>query len=436
MTKTIFINTFLVGVSVLILCGLLFFAVQYTQTKDETLEALEQEASYAEQGLMLNGTDYLKTLNNVNRITWIDADGNVLYDSQFSLPIANQKEFAEVSEALENGSGQAIRKSVDGGESTMYYALRCKDGSILRLSRPMSAIRYALVAVSPVLWILVIVLIISAVLSFRAARQIVRPINNIDLENPDMSAYPELSPLLDKIQEQKMTIQEEAAGREQMRREFTANVSHELKTPLTSISGFAELMAQGAVSEDKVQEFSADIYKESKRLMALIDDIIQLSRLDEEDVSLQMEPVDLYELAEDCLDSLRPAAEKAKITLSLKGTSAEITGVYRLIHEMVYNLCDNSIKYNHPGGKVEVRIEETKTEVSLTVADNGIGISKEDQKRVFERFFRVDKSHSKEVGGTGLGLSIVKHAAQYHNARVELKSEPDIGTEIKIIFDR
>lgn len=434
MIKTIFRNTFLVGITVLVLCALLFFGVQYTQTKDETYDALRQEAAYAEQGLMLNGTDYLDQLDDVNRITWIDAEGNVLYDSQFPLPIANQKEFKEVQEAIEDGSGQGIRKSLDSGESTMYYAVKCSDGTILCLSRPMSAVRYALVAVSPVLWILVIVVIISGVLSYRAARQIVKPINEIDLDRPDMNAYPEINPLIEKIQEQKLTIQEEAAGREEMRREFTANVSHELKTPLTSISGFAELMAQGAVSQDKVQEFSADIYKESQRLMALIDDIMKLSQLDEEEGLPQMEEVDLYEIAQDVADSLHPVAEKAEVNLSITGEPANIRGVYRLLHEMVYNLCDNAIKYNYPGGRVDVSVESSVREVVLTVADTGIGIPAEHQKRVFERFYRVDKSHSKEIGGTGLGLSIVKHAAQYHGANVELESEEGAGTTVRLRF--
>ena len=435
MTKTIFRSTFLVGLLILLLCGGLVFWVQYAQTMEETYAALQQEAVYAEQGMLLGGTEYLSSLGKVNRVTWIDGDGSVLYDSDFPLPIANQKECAEVHAAMSSGEGQGIRTSESSGESTMYYALKCDDGTILRLSRPLSAVQEAWLTVSPVLLLLVLVLLFSALLSFRAARQIVRPINSLDLDNPELNTYPELSPLIRRIQEQKLTIQEEAAQREALRREFSANVSHELKTPLTSISGFAELMAQGGVRNDKVQEFSRDIYKESQRLITLIDDIIKLSRLDEEAVGPERVPVDLYELAGEVLDSLRPAAEKQQITLQLTGEHVKVSGIYQLLSEMVYNLCDNAVKYNRPGGRVTVDISGREGQARLTVSDTGIGIPPEHQKRVFERFYRVDKSHSKEIGGTGLGLSIVKHGAQYHGARVELESEPGAGTRVSLIFE-
>ena len=434
MTRTIFRSTFLVGLLVLLLCGGLVFWVQYTQTMEETYAALQQEAVYAEQGMLLGGTDYLASLGRVNRVTWIDGEGGVLYDSEFPLPIANQKECAEVQAAMISGEGRGIRRSESSGEDTMYYALKCDDGSILRLSRPFSAVQEAWLTVSPVLWLLVLVLLISVALSFRVARKIVKPINSLDLDNPDLDTYPELSPLISRIQEQKQTIQEEAAQREALRREFSANVSHELKTPLTSISGFAELLAEGVAKEDKVQEFSRDIYKESQRLIVLIDDIIKLSKLDEEAVGPEREPVDLYELAGEVLDSLRPVAEKQEIRLELTGDHLTVSGVYQLLSEMVFNLCDNAIKYNHPGGSVTVDISDRNGEACLSVEDTGIGIPPEHQKRVFERFYRVDKSHSKEIGGTGLGLSIVKHGAQYHGARIELESEPDSGTRISLIF--
>ncbi|MBQ4185349.1 MAG: two-component sensor histidine kinase [Clostridiales bacterium] len=437
MIKTIFRNTFLIGISILALCAVLFFGIQYTQIKNDTYGALKQEAAYAEQGLLIGGEDYLKTLGDENRVTWIDADGNVLYDSEFQLPMDNEKDHAEVSDAMENGEGRKIRTSENSGESTMYYARKCKDGTILRLSRPISAVQKALIAVRPILWVLILVLVISAVLSFRIAKQIVNPINAIDLERPEIDKYPELTPLIDKIQEQKMTIQEEVESREQMRREFSANVSHELKTPLTSISGFAELLSQGVVSDDKVQEFSNDIYKESQRLIALIDDIIKLSRLDENKEEPKWEKVDLYDLSSEVLDGLRPIADKQGIKLSLAGKSTSITGVYALLNEMVYNLCDNAIKYNTPGGSVEVKIATKENgDVALAVKDTGIGIPQKHQKRVFERFYRVDKSHSKEIGGTGLGLSIVKHVAQHHDANVSLESEPGLGTTITIVFPK
>ncbi len=436
MTKTIFVNTFLVGISVLILCGVLFFGIRYTQIKDETYVELQQEAAYAEQGLLLNGVSYLEKLDDANCITWIDAQGEVIYDGQYPLQSSNEKDCPEVSDALANGEGRGIRTSENSGETTMYYARRCADGTVLRLSRPLSAVRDAFLAVRPVFWVLVLVLVISGILSFRIAKQIVNPINGIDLDHPEASKYPELAPLIEKIQEQKITIQEEVASREQMRREFSANVSHELKTPLTSISGFAELISEGVATGDKAQEFSRDIYKESQRLIALIDDIIKLSRLDEGAVEPEWEDVDLYDLSAEVLDGLRPVADKQGIKLHLTGSPTTISGISGLLNEMIYNLCDNAIKYNTPGGSVTVDVSTKDDEVYLSVADTGIGIPLDHQKRVFERFYRVDKSHSKEIGGTGLGLSIVKHGAQHHGAKVKLESEPGLGTKITLIFKK
>ena len=458
MTRTVFRSSFLLGLAVLLICSLLFFGLQYRQTLDETYAALQQEAVYAEHGLMLSGEAYLKTLDETNRITWITPEGEVLYDSVFPLPIGNQLHCAEVSAALKAGEGRGIRKSENSGSETMYYALVCDDGSILRLSRPMSAMRYALLTVSPVLWVVLLVLLISALLSFRTAQKIVRPINALDLDRLDTAPYPELRPLVEHIRDQKQTILNQASEQETLRREFSANVSHELKTPLTSISGFAELMAKGDVPAEKVREFSSDIYRESQRMIALVNDIIRLSRLDEGGVQLPEEEIDLHALAADTLDSLQSVAEQAGVTLCLEGEHAAVTGVWQLMSEAVYNLCDNAIKYNKPGGSVTVTVSpassgtggaplppekthETRTDdseapgcVRLSVRDTGIGIPPEHQKRVFERFYRVDKSHSRAIGGTGLGLSIVKHVALYHHAELKLESTPGRGTRITMIF--
>ena len=435
MRRTIFRSTFLLGVLVLLLCATLFFALQYRQIMDETYLALKQEAVYAENGLRLSGQHYLETLGEINRITWITSDGEVLYDSEFSLPIPNQLHCAEVAAAAASGEGQGIRRSESSGNETMYYARLCDDGTILRLSRPMSAVRYALVSVSPILWVLVLVLMISALLSFRTARQIVRPINELDLDNLDVVPYQELTPLLRRIREQKETILEQSTEQERLRREFSANVSHELKTPLTSISGFAELMVKGDVPPDMVKEFSSDIYRESQRMITLVDDIIRLSRLDEGELDFQREDVDLYELASDTLDSLRSAAEQRDVRVELRGEPAVVSGVWQLLSEAVFNLCENAIKYNRPGGSVIVEVGKgADGEAVFSVTDTGIGIPEEHQDRVFERFYRVDKSHSKAIGGTGLGLSIVKHVAQFHHADLKLESSPDAGTRITMIF--
>ena len=540
MTKTIFKSVFAVGISVLLLCAVLFFGLQYRQTNDETYDALQQEAVYAESGLRIGGREYLEMLGSVNRITWIAADGSVLYDNQFTGSIANQKDCTEVRSAFESVEGKGIRRSESSGVSTMYYALRCADGTVLRLSRPLSAVQTAFAAVSPVFWVIVLVVMISGVLAFRAAKQIVQPINALDLDDPGTGIYPELDPLVSRIQVQNLTIQEQidelkkrqeefsaltgsmsegfllldgdcivlsvnetarqllSAGeigeklhlqadmqnavtqalhgqhseimlghggqswefianpvtahgrvsgavlllvnvtereqREKLRQEFSANVSHELKTPLTAISGFAELLAQGMVPPEKSQEFAADIYKEAQRLIVLIDDIIQLSKLDEGGAAMEWEPVDLYELTEDVFDALHAAAEKQQITMQITGAHCTVNGVYRILHEMVYNLCDNAVKYNSAGGSVTVHIAQTEQGAALSVTDTGIGIPYAEQNRVFERFYRVDKSHSKAVGGTGLGLSIVKHGAQIHRAAVALESTPGEGTAITVTF--
>ena len=226
----------------------------------------------------------------------------------------------------------------------------------------------------------------------------------------------------------------EREQREALRREFSANVSHELKTPLTSISGFAELMKEGLVPPEKIPEFSGDIYKESLRLIGLVNDIIQLSRLDENSTQFQRAPVDLYDLCAQSIERLSTVAARQSVTLELTGEHAEIMGVEQLLKEMIYNLLDNAIKYNVPGGSVTASVRKSAGRTILSVADTGIGIPYAHQPRVFERFYRVDKSHSKEVGGTGLGLSIVRHAAQYHGARLELKSQPGKGTTITVTF--
>ena len=436
MVKTIFRNTFLVGIVVLVLCAGMFFGIQFTQSVASAYETLRQEAVYAEKGLALAGTDYLASLERDDRVTWIDENGDVLYDNRTGEGIPNQKDDPEVRDAFETGTGHSVRKSGSVGERTVYYAIRCADGTVLRLSRPLSAVQQTLTSATLLLCILVLMTLISIVLAFRAAKQIVKPINEMDLDDPAATPYPELKPLLQRIQDQSLTIREETDQREQMRREFSANVSHELKTPLTSISGFAELMSQGLVPPEKIPEFSGDIYRESQRLINLVDDIMRLSKLDENAVPPDWENVDLYDLASDTIDSLRPAAEKQNVSLRLMGEHLSVNGIRRLLGEMVYNLCDNAVKYNRPGGSVTVTVASSDEGTLLRVADTGIGIPKDKQDRVFERFYRVDKSHSRELGGTGLGLSIVKHGAQFHGAQVRLESDLDSGTVITLVFPK
>lgn len=435
MRRKIFIYAFQLGALVLLICAVLFFLLQYSQTMEETCAALKGEAVYAASGIKAGGRAYLESLENSDRITWIGADGAVLYDSDDSDPGGDPGADPVVKTAFEKGEGQDIRDSAFVGVSTVYYALRCGDGTVLRFSRPVSVARYALEAVSPVLWVFLLVLIISGIMAFRAAKQILRPVNELDLDDPDPAeTYPELSPLVSRIQEQKKAIREESERRESLRKEFTANVSHELKTPLTSISGFAELMRDGLVPEDKIREFSGDIYRESRRMITLVDDIMRLSKLDEEKGFPEEEDIDLYDVAADVLESLEAQAKKRNITLTLTGSHARIRGVLPVVQEMLYNLADNAIKYNRDGGTVTLSVKEENGKASVSVADSGIGIAKEEQERVFERFYRVDKSHSKKIGGTGLGLSIVKHGAQMHGAKVLLESEPGKGTTVTVVF--
>ena len=435
MTRKIFQNAFLLGASVLMICAVLFFVVEYEQKLKETYEALEGEAQYAACGLELGGREYLERLKNINRVTWIAADGSVLYDSQYRDLKANQGDYPEVKNAFLTGEGQGERRSDSGGVSTMYYAFLCRDGTVLRLSRPLSAVRYALLTVSPVLWGFLLVLLISGVVAFRLAKQILKPVNALNLEAPEPeSTYPELEPLVRRIQEQRLTILRDSAERENLRKEFFSNVSHELKTPLTSISGFAELMRDGLVPPEKVAEFSGDIYQESQRLISLVDDILRLSRLDEEKGFPEPVRVDLYPTAEEILSMLSHYARRRGVTLTLTGGSAWVYGVPQVLHEVIANLVDNAIKYNREGGSVTVSVTTQEGRPTVRVADTGIGIPREAQPRVFERFFRVDKSHSKQIGGTGLGLSIVKHGAQLLGAQVRLESEPGVGTMVTLTF--
>ncbi len=434
MTKKIFINAFLLGASVFVICAILFFALQYAQTSEETYAQLRSEAEYAAEGLRISGPAYFDRLEHVSRITWIAADGSVLYDSGHQ-ELGNQRDCDEIGKAMTAGEGQAVRKEEASGVRTMYYAFRCEDGTVLRLSRPLSIVRYAVHAVSPVLWVFLLVLIISAVMAFRIAKYILKPVNELNLDDPEAdTTYPELAPLVHRIQEQKMTIRRETLERESMRKEFSANVSHELKTPLTSISGFAELMRDGLVPDDKVREFAGDIYRESQRMITLVDDIMRLSKLDEETGFPDAENVSLYRAAEEIIRSLRTQAAKRGVTVSLTGEDIEVKGVRQIIQEMLYNLVDNAIKYNRDGGSVTVNVRYEDGRPSFSVADTGIGIPEAEQERVFERFYRVDKSHSKTIGGTGLGLSIVKHGAIYHDAQVRLQSEPDKGTTVTVVF--
>ena len=548
MTKKIFQSILLVAGAVLLASLLIIMGFLYSYFGGVEENQLRDELSLAAAAVEDGGTDYLSQLTADRcRLTWIAADGSVLYDTKTDAEsLENHASRAEVSQALATGTGESTRYSSTLMEKTMYYAQRLDDGTVLRIS--ISRATVGMIAVGmlqPLLLVLIVALILSGMLAKRLSRRIVDPLNSLDLEHPlDNDAYEELSPLLKRIHRQHVEIQTqlrelrektdeftqitgsmreglvlldehgdilsinaaaqalfgadaqcvgrdfltiersheisaaiqaaaadghsevraERAGRvyqfdisritsdgkflgtvilafditeqefaERNRREFTANVSHELKTPLQGIIGSAELIENGMVKPEDLPRFVGHIHAEAARLVTLIDDIIRLSQLDEGD-AMPTEPVDLLAVSQEAAENLHDAAAARNVTVSVTGQPAVLPGVRRLIYEIVYNLCDNAIKYNRDGGRVDVTVAADAGGSSITVADTGIGIAPEHQARVFERFYRVDKSHSKASGGTGLGLSIVKHAVQYHHGRIELESTPGTGTTIRVVF--
>lgn len=548
MTKKIFQSILLVAGCVLLASLLIIMGFLYDYFGGVEENQLRDELSLAAAAVEDGGTDYLSRLTADRcRLTWIAADGSVLYDTRTDAEsLENHASRAEVSQALATGIGESTRYSSTLMEKTMYYAQRLDDGTVLRISISRATVGMIAVGmIQPLLIVLIVALILSGLLARRLSRRIVDPLNSLDLEHPlDNDAYEEVSPLLKRIHRQHVEIQmqlrelrektdeftqitgsmreglvlldehgsilsinaaaqalfgadaqcvgrdfltiersheisaaiqaaaadghsevrAERAGRvyqfdisritsdgkflgtvilafditeqefaERNRREFTANVSHELKTPLQGIIGSAELIENGMVRPDDLPRFVGHIHAEAARLVTLIDDIIRLSQLDEGG-ALPTEPVDLLAVSQEAAENLHDAAAARNVTVSVTGQPAVLPGVHRLIYEIVYNLCDNAIKYNRDGGRVDVTVAADAGGSSITVADTGIGIAPEHQARVFERFYRVDKSHSKASGGTGLGLSIVKHAVQYHHGRIELESTPGTGTTIRVVF--
>lgn len=371
------------------------------------------------------------------RITMIKKDGKVFYDSFADIKkMENHASRQEVRQALKHGNGKAIRTSDTLDKNTFYYAIRLDDGNILRVAKESRSIWSVFIKVTPAILILIfVILAISKMLSDVLTKSLLLPIEQMS-ENldhlEDITTYKELMPFINTIQEQHKNILMNA----KMRQEFTANVSHELKTPLTAISGYSELIQNGMTNEEETIRFAGEIHKSAKRLLTLINDTIRLSQLDTSEQKVIYEAIDLYKIAEDCVNMLKFSAENHGITISIHGTNAYLEGNKEMLEEVVYNLCDNAIRYNNEGGKVDVTVKPVKGKIYLCVEDNGIGISKEHQERIFERFYRVDKSRSKSTGGTGLGLAIVKHIIQQHGAHMELTSEKGKGTKIEIEFSK
>ena len=546
MTKKIFKSILIVAGTVLLASIVIIMGCLYEYFSNIQKDKLADELDIAASAVELYGTDYLKTISSDRyRITWIQADGKVIYDTQAGADsMENHADRQEVKQALAEGEGSSSRYSDTLMEKTSYYARLLDDGSVLRVSTTYATAGLLVLGMlQPILVVLIAALVLSGILARRISKRIVEPMNSIDLDRPlENDTYEELSPLLNRINQQHREIEmqmrylkqktdeftqitesmkeglilldnkgnvlsineaaqniletdsgcigqnflsiersrsinhaiakafedghseeyAEYAGREYQidisriesdgdivgavllafditeqqnaqrnRREFTANVSHELKTPLQGIIGSAELIENGMVKPEDMPRFTGHIRKEASRLITLIEDILRLSQLDE-GRQMPSEQVDLFELADEVRSVLEGACEAKHINMKLMGEHVSIDGVKRLLYEIIYNLCDNAVKYNNEGGIADIDISADEKNAYITVRDSGIGIPQDQRERVFERFYRVDKSHSKESGGTGLGLSIVKHAVSYHNGTITLTSEPGKGTEIRV----
>lgn len=549
MTKKIFRSICFTAISALLTALVLIMAVLYSYFSDNRMKQLITQTELVARAVETQGLTYLDGLNpDGYRITWVDSDGSVKFDSTTdNKNMENHLEREEIKAALAKGFGQSSRYSATLTQKQLYCAKRLSDGTVIRLSvSHLTWLALFLSMLLPIFAILAAVICLSLFMAYRLSKKIIKPLNELNLDNPKSSdVYEELSPLINRISSQQLQIKAQsselerkkdefetatanmsegiillnengfvisinqtaskllgissycvgkelllfdntvglsellknaAAGShgempvsigeedyqfsaspivsdggvcgvaliifditekkkaEQMRREFSANVSHELKTPLQSISGCAELLLNGMVGPGEVPRFSERIYSESKRMITLIDDIIKISHLDEGAADTRYEETDIYELAGTAVKNISSAAELAGVTVALSGKPAVINGIPQLLYEIVFNLCDNAVKYNKRGGNVFVDVSKDKNTVRLSVRDTGIGIPAEHHQRIFERFYRVDKSHSKEAGGTGLGLSIVKHAAMLHNAAIELESFPNKGTLVTVIF--
>ena len=427
---------FIISITI-VLTFVLSISVSYMQTSKRLKEALKQEAIYIQAAVETMGMACLEDMDQAQkktRVTLVTPEGNVLYDSGTGeVTSENHAQRKEIRDAIAYGSGAQTRRSNTVGSKMYYYAVRMQDGNILRVARTTDTIWQNVLPFLP--YLLGIGLVMAMLALFLAkihTKRLIQPINMLNLEQPlENAVYEELQPLLLRIDKQNK--EKDAAAK--MRKEFSANVSHELRTPLTSISGYAEIMKSGLVRPEDMAGFSEKIYKEASRLIGLIEDTIKLSKLDEGNIEIEQEEVDLYELALEICNRLANRAERENVRVEVVGETVTYKGIRRILDEMLYNICENAIKYNKEGGEVEVWVTDTTQGPLITVTDTGIGIPEEEKERIFERFYRVDKSHSKETGGTGLGLSIVKHGAILHHAKIKVESTVGVGTRMEILFE-
>ena len=437
MKKRIYKNLLGIAILAIFLTLALTMAIYFQLTKTQIMEDLRTHVH------ILNSSEYvLKNLeDNYDpqedrlRITVVDKAGNVLYESDTNAEsMNNHSERPEIQEAMVNGEGKAVRKSDTIGTVTFYYAERQENGNVIRVAREFGYFVNVFSHLVPeVIAVFVGIFILCMCLGQYLTKRFVEPIELLaeDVDRSErLQTYPEIQPFIETIHKQHTAIKNNA----KMRQEFTANVSHELKTPLTSISGYAELIEAGIAAGGDIVRFSGEIHKNAQRLLVLINDILRLSQLDSLEEYVEKEPVDLYEMAIACRDMLKMQAQNNQVTVTVTGESRTVSANRQMMDELIFNLCDNAIRYNRPGGSVSVTVGREPAGIFICVRDTGIGISEKDRERIFERFYRVDKSRSKQTGGTGLGLAIVKHIAVLHGAQISLNSELDAGTEIKIVF--
>ena len=437
------INIRLVGIAILAVIATVIgiIIIYYSLFQKQVRAELSVSAK------LLKDTHYFESVNididEINlstdlselRVTWIDEDGTVLYDNDASAELlSNHNDRPEIQEAFDKGSGEAIRKSDTMKKNTFYYAVLLDNGTVLRVATNAQSIWSVFMSAAPIIALIILLIIaICIFLSHMLTKQLLLPIEMMaeNLEDSDYeSPYKELDPLAEMLRSQHADILAAAKARQ----DFTANVSHELKTPLTAISGYAELLDGGMVGEEQQKHFYQEIRKNADRLLALINDIIRLSDLDRKGHEPSFGVIDLYEVVKECMDELTVNAKQRNVNISLDGESCNVHGSKDMLKELVENLAQNAIRYNNAGGKVWVSVTKRDGRSVLTVKDNGIGIPASEQQRIFERFYRVDKSRSKATGGTGLGLAIVKHIVEIHDAKIELDSVPGVGTTISVLF--
>ncbi len=445
MKKRIFYSIFLVTTVVLLAAFIIIMMVMYNQFTTEQLEQLRNEMKLVKRGVALEGEEYFKGLTTTDfRITWIDSDGEILYENKADpYSMQNHLEREEVQKAIKEGYGESKRYSSTLSEQQLFIAEKLEDDTILRLSTTMASI-WSLFLRFSVFPITIFVLALAASLAFasRLSKNIVDPLISLDLDDPlsgRTSSYEELYPLLQRLQFQHEQIEKDRKELEKtslIRQEFTANASHELKTPLHVISGYAELLENGLIKEEEIPGFAKKIGDETRRMSKLADDILNLSKLDSGATDMRREKLDLYAFAAQTIDDLSSIIDENDTDIRLEGDHVSIEGIPESVNSIIFNLVTNAIKYSGQGGKVTISVREDGDNAVLEVEDNGIGIGEEDLERIFERFYRVDKSRSKELGGTGLGLSIVKHAARIHDAQVKVKSRLGEGSVFTVIFPK